>query len=70
MTGDEVRQAIKAMGAYDHGEGRHDGVELPAGVCPLCDERGGHYENRAVRVCSRPEATTIVTRRVWVGGSR
>ena len=65
-TPEEVRAAIRMMTADDHAEGRHDLVELSRGTCPECDRRTGHYETRRVNVCTRPEAGTLVTRRVWV----
>lgn len=65
-TADEVRAAIRLMLTDDHAQGRHDDVELPRGTCPGCDGRTGHYETRRVNVCTRQEAGTFVTRRVWV----
>ena len=68
-TAEDVREAIRVLTADDHASGRHDLRVLPNGVCDECDRyRGGpgHYEVRMVNVCSRPEAATFVSRRVWV----
>jgi hypothetical protein len=66
MTPEDVRAAIRAMCAYDHAEGFHDGHN--AAGCAECDQRTGqgHWEYRRVNVCSRPEAAFITTVRVWV----